>query len=93
MKHLNDKLCGIFCDTNLIASKFSTTKNRSLLAIEPSVSLGLCLPAVCKVNQLESVVNDAIHTNLEHMEAKIPEEMCQLEGSANDWKTLDFVTM
>lgn len=57
------------------------------------ISVGVCLPAVCSNDHLESVVNKVIHLITNDVTVTIPSNLCQFEENANDFNTIDLVTM
>lgn len=67
------------------------TLNR--LDVGPSVSIGICIPAVCSVDHLESFVNKVIQRKASNMTIKIPRKSCQFEENATNLKTLDLAAV
>ena len=61
--------------------------------MEPSILIGLCLPTACRMNNLESLVNNVIQNNVNNAEAKIPQEMCQFEERDTNRTILDYITL
>lgn len=59
----------------------------------PSISLGICLPSVCSVEQLESSVNRIIHRKWQNMTVRIVKDYCQTEETPAEFKTIDLITM
>lgn len=72
---------------SFFSNGFKSNTNRN---IGSSISIGICLPANCKIHHLEAIVNDVIDINVS---VKIPEDLCQLEESVTNWKRIDFVTL
>lgn len=73
--------------------RYNNVSNSKERVSYASISLGLCLPAKCAVEHLESVVNKVIHNDLRNMVVKIPKFQCQLEEYVTGWKPIDFITM
>lgn len=63
------------------------------LDIGPSISIGICLPAMCSIDHLESLVNKIFKKNSSNMTLNIPRRSCQFEENATDLKTLDVAAM
>lgn len=59
----------------------------------PSISLGICLPSVCAVDQLESSVNRIVHQRLRNMTVRIVKDYCQTEETPSEFKTVDFIAL
>lgn len=59
----------------------------------PSISLGICLPSSCDVEQLESSVNRIVHRKIQNMTVRIIKDYCQTEQVPSDFKTSDFVAL
>lgn len=62
-------------------------------SLAPSITLGICLPYACAVDQLESSINRALQAKMSDMMVIIPENSCQYEEIASDWRAIDFATM
>lgn len=63
------------------------------LDVGPSISIGVCLPAVCSIDHLESLVNKIIQKKASNMTLNIPRRSCQFEENATDLNTLDYSAM
>lgn len=61
--------------------------------IGPSISLGICLPATCAVDQLESSVNKIIHRRMPNMTVRIVKDYCQTEEFPSKFDTKDYVAL
>ena len=59
----------------------------------PSISMGICLPSACLVEQLESDINRVIHQKSRDMIVRIPKDYCQSEETPSEFTILDFVAM
>lgn len=58
-----------------------------------SVSLGLCLPAVCSTDHLEFVINDLLHARSSSLLFEIPKNSCQLKEHGSGIRTIDLVAL
>lgn len=63
------------------------------LDIGPSVSLGICLPAVCSTKHLEMLINKIYRTESDSSVIEIPPNACQFEENASNLMTLDLIAM
>lgn len=63
------------------------------LDVGPSISIGICLPAVCSIDHLESLVNKIIQKKPSNITVTIPRRSCQFEENATDWNSLDYSAM
>lgn len=61
--------------------------------INRRISLGICLPSACSINQLESSINRAVHEKMSNMTVRIPQSHCQFDERYSDWRLKDFVIM
>lgn len=59
----------------------------------PSISVGICLPSACSVEQLVADINRVVHRKLRGMTLRIPKDYCQSEETPSDITILDFVAM
>lgn len=57
------------------------------------ISIGICLPAVCSNDHLESVANKILHRIANNVTVSIPSSLCQFEENANNFNAIDLVTM
>lgn len=60
---------------------------------KPSISLGICLPAVCLTDHLESIINDAINKKSSSFHMEIRNYACQFEEFASQLRTIDVVAL
>lgn len=61
--------------------------------MDASISIGLCLPAVCSTDHLESIVNDLLHARSSSLAFEIPKNTCQFEEKVSGLKTVDLIAM
>lgn len=59
----------------------------------PTISIGICLPLACAVDQLESNVNGIVHHKLQNMTMRIDKDVCQTKEISSDFKTIDSVPL
>lgn len=59
----------------------------------PSISVGICLPAACSVEQLGNDINRVVHRQLPGMIIQIRKDYCQSEEFPSKLEILDFVAM
>lgn len=58
-----------------------------------TISLGICLPAVCSVEHLEFILNKVIDGKFTDIIVEIPKHFCQFEESSSQFNTIDLYTM
>lgn len=58
-----------------------------------SISLGICLPAACSVENLGAAVNNVLLTRAKNSTAKVFIEDCQDVEKYSDIRAIDFVAM
>lgn len=74
------------------SKEFVFFKNR--IYVGPSISIGMCLPHVCSVDHLESMLNQMIRArSINNVTIIIPKNSCQFEERASKLKTLDLIAM
>lgn len=61
--------------------------------IGPSISLGICLPSACAVDDLESSLNRIVHRKLKDMTVRIDKDYCQIEETPSKFTTIDFIAL
>ncbi|XP_055304016.1 uncharacterized protein LOC129569308 [Sitodiplosis mosellana] len=54
---------------------------------------GTCMPATCSLHLLEPIINDKILKNGSIISVKFPENTCQFEETASEFRTIDTVTI
>lgn len=59
----------------------------------PSISLGICLPSACAIDQLESSLNRIIHREMRNMTVRILKDYCQTEEFPSEFNTKDYVAL
>lgn len=59
----------------------------------PSISIGMCLPAVCSVDHLQRTINEMIRKKLNGVSMKIPKNTCQPAENVAELKTIDWFAM
>lgn len=63
------------------------------LDVGHSISLGMCLPAVCSTDDLESIINKVIHAKTDNFFFEIPKTSCQFEEYPSELTTVDLLAM
>lgn len=59
-----------------------------------TISFGICLPAVCLVDNLEYVINKVIQGKFDDdIIVEIPKQSCQFEENRSEFNTIDWITM
>lgn len=61
--------------------------------IGPSLSLGICLPSACAIDQLESSLNEVVHRQMHNMSVRILKDYCQTKEIPSEFKTVDIFTL
>lgn len=58
-----------------------------------SISMGICLPSACSVEQLVYDINRVVHRKFRGLTVRIPKDYCQSEETPSDYSILDFVAV
>lgn len=61
--------------------------------MDASISLGLCLPAICSTDHLEFIINDLLRAKSSSLLFTIPKNSCQLEENGSDYRTIDLFAL
>lgn len=59
----------------------------------PGVSIGLCLPSVCSVDHLTSLVDRVVREKSSKITFFIPQNTCQFEENVSGLEPLDLIVM
>lgn len=59
----------------------------------PSISVGICLPSSCKIEQLESNINRIIHQKMQNMTVRVDKDYCQTEEYPSEFNAKDYVAL
>lgn len=59
----------------------------------PSISLGICLPSACAIDQLESNLNTIIHRRMRNMTVRILKDYCQTEEFPSEFDSKDYAAL